>query len=148
VRRHGNRNLVLLALAALLFAACSIAGFVTRDPEIERGISALEAKVDTFFTTLESGAGTSAAAFEAHQPFYSDVRTEIVALELRVAHQRRPSSATASALEALKENLERLESLHRTGISAAEVPVLRGLFETQFQTLHRLEGSQKHGKEN
>lgn len=47
------------------------------------------------------------------------------------------------------ENLGRLESLHRAGIPAAEVQVLHGLFETQFETLLRLEGSPNtNGKEN
>jgi hypothetical protein len=140
-------RLGLILLAALLFAACSIAGFASRDPEIESGIESLHVKVGAMLTTLESGAGTPAAAFATHESFYDDVRTEIAALELRAAGQRHHS--TLEALGQLEQNLGRLEALHRAGISAAEVPVLRELLDAQFWTLRRLEGSKKRdGKEN
>ena len=49
---------------------------------------------------------------------------------------------------ALTENLGRLETADRDGISAAEVPVLHELIDAQLQTLQRIDGSKKHGKES
>lgn len=47
-----------------------------------------------------------------------------------------------------EQNLGRLETLHGAGIPAAEVPMLRELFETQFQPLLTIEGSKRTGKES
>jgi hypothetical protein len=52
-----------------------------------------------------------------------------------------------SALAALQQNLGRLESARHAGLVAAEVLVLREMFDARIRTL-RLGRSKKHGKES
>jgi len=63
------------------------------------------------------------------------MKTQRIAVSLLIALLLTPCSF---ALARVKQNLGRRE--------AAEVPVLREIFESQFQTLLRLEGSKAHGE--
>jgi hypothetical protein len=61
------------------------------------------------------------------------MKTQRIAVSLLIA-----LLLTPFAIASAEQNLGRHE--------AAEVPVLREIFESQFQTLLRLEGSKAHGK--
>ncbi|HEX6160767.1 MAG TPA: hypothetical protein VF111_11415, partial [Thermoanaerobaculia bacterium] len=118
---------VLIALMVfLLAAACAITS--QYDPALDRDIVALRDRVDGFLVQLEGKAGTAEGVYALHQPFYDELWIALDALGGR-------GGKTGAALTALAENLRRLESLHRQGLTRAEVPVLRKILGVQFDGL-------------
>jgi hypothetical protein len=127
-------RLTALFLVALLLASC--AGSTTSDPTFGPEILALQQKVDRFLATFENAAGTSDGDYAAHALFYVELQKNVTALRNRAASV--PGNAAAVAdLDGISENLVHLESLHRQGVTPAEVPVLRKLLGTQFNALYQ-----------
>ena len=126
-------RLTALFLAALLLASC--AGSTTSDPTFGPEILALQQKVDRFLATFQNGSGSD-GDYAAHALFYVELQKNVTALRNRAASV--PGNAAAVAdLDGISENLVHLESLHRQGVTPAEVPVLRKLLGTQFNALYQ-----------
>ena len=127
-------RLFALALAALLLVSC--AGSNIPDSAFGPDILALQGKVDSFLGKLETIAGTAEGEYAVQAVVYQQLEEDIAGLRTRAAGI--PGNAAALAdLDAISENLMHLESLHRQGVSPAEVPVLRKLFGTQFNALYQ-----------
>jgi len=124
--------LVLLMLGCACF---SIADF---DPAVATGSEALKEQFHVFLAGLAECAGTSDAAYENHTQFYESAAKELDLLQAQA--RRQPNNElTLRSLEAIRDNLDELEALHRIGISRAEVEIIAQLFDTQFRMLHDLE---------
>ena len=127
-------RLTALFLLALLLASC--AGSTASEPTIGPEILALQQKVDRFLATFQNVAGTSDGDYAAHALFYLELQKNVTVLRNRAAIV--PGNAAAVAdLDGISENLVHLESLHRQGVTPAEVPVLRKLLGTQFNALYQ-----------
>lgn len=138
----------IAALAVLVFlsARCSLGALgvpAAGDPEVATAVVELQSKAAAYFASFDDRMAPA-----THPSFFDEVRRDLASLVVRTG-DRRPGSPTRRALAALQDNFDRLEVLDQQGLSAAEAAVLHELFETQFQTLLRLEGSKgSTGKEN
>jgi hypothetical protein len=137
--------------AILLAAVTSIAGcssyFIAQyDPAVEGGATQLQEKAGDFLGDLERTAGTPEGEYENNVAHYEELRGEIQALRGQ-ASQQRGNDLTLQSLDRIGNNLDKLESMHRDGISAEELAIVRELFDTQFRMLVKLETAKKR-KEN
>lgn len=130
------RLTLLLFVAVVLLASC--AGNTVKDPAFGTDLAALQQKVDAFLANLETVAGTTDGDFAGHAAFYPEVREEVASLQRRAANIP-GNAAILAGLAGIAENLQHLESLHRQGVSPAEVPVLRNLLGVQFNALSQSE---------
>jgi hypothetical protein len=139
------KRILTIAFLALFTCACTgmfIAGY---DAQVDRRGNALRNKVDRFFNDLERTAGTPAAAYHKHTRFYAAARKDLKAL--REAAGKLPGNEiTVDSVGLIEQNLDQLEAMHRAGITAPEVPVIRDLIDTQFRLLLHLEEAKLRGK--
>lgn len=134
---------------ALLVAAggCAVFSAPALDPRIERGVAELRMKLDAHFEKLQLAAGTPAAGSQHFTGFYDSVRADVDTLRFFAGLQS-GNSPTLRSLDLLVQNVDRLEAMHRQGLSAAEIPPIRTAVTTQLRMLLALERAKKRsGKE-
>ena len=131
-----NRLLIAyLGFCVFLIGACASFGVnadlgaTTLDAEVPE----LQLEIDAFLTHLEKNLGTDDAAYEHHVQFYVLTRDNIAALESMAAGDR----VALKSIRLIGSNLDRLEAAHRAGLAPGELPILRGIFDSQFVSLTR-----------
>jgi hypothetical protein len=137
-----KRLKVILLAAVTSIAGCSSYFIARFDPAIEGGATQLQEKVDVFLGDLERTTGTPEGQYENNVAHYEKLRGDIQALRLQ-ASQQRGNTLTLQSLDLIGKNLDKLESMHRDGISAEEIAIVRELFDTQFRMLVKLETAKK-----
>lgn len=131
MNRSPNRLLVSL-IVFVIAGACAMSTHY--DPRLERDLVTLRDRVDGFLVQLETQAGTPEGEYAVHEPFYEELRATLDSLRGRV--ETTPVNApTRVAFAGLSENLLRLESLHRQGLTRGEVPVLRKMLTIQLDQM-------------
>jgi hypothetical protein len=134
---------VRIAIAVIVFLlAAACAATAEYDPQFDSQVQALGRNVDSFLTDLEVVVGTPEGDYRLHQPFYDQVWLAFEELQLRAGEQP-ANGATSGSLNLLSENLHHLERLHREGLTAAEVPILRKILGAQFQALGSMQALKK-----
>lgn len=136
---------IVLAFA-IFVTGCAVRYVATYDPAIESDALELRSELNTFFDDLQCTAGTPEGAYDRYASQYADLHTRVGDLQARAALQSR-NQLTHDSLTLLADNLNVLETAHREGLTAAEVPVLRQLLDTQVQMLLQLEAAKKPAPE-
>jgi hypothetical protein len=144
--RAGRTLIALLAVVFFMVLAACAGNNTAGDPAFASDLAVLESKVDGFLANLEMVAGTADGTYARHAAFYSGIGDELASLRTRAGNAQGNAAAVAG-LDAISENLAHLEDLHRQGVSAAEVPVLRKLLAAQFNALHSSDEPPTAGKE-
>lgn len=140
--RTGTR-LCIAAVALLLFVnGCAMTS--SYDPRFDRDLTGLRDELDAFLVSLEATAGTPAGTWAEHEAFYDGLWASFEGLRQR-AEAKDSNGPTVLSLSALGQNLHRLESLHRQGVTKEEVSVLRKILCPQLDALCELASAQ--GKE-
>ena len=140
--RAARLALLVAAIVLAVLAGCA-SRIAPHDGTIAAGLSALQQSHGRFFDQLQLSAGTPDAAWERHSAWYEETRAEIAALRTRAASHGLAQDPTGDALELLEKSVDELEVMHRQGISAVEVPMLRILFDSQLRMLAQLEAAKK-----
>ena len=130
-------RLLVLSIALLMFG-CGWLSIAKYDPAIEGGAAVLHGKVSEFLNNLRECAGTPEGEYELHAEFYAVARADLAALRT-IAGTHANNERTIRSLEAIGENLDELEAIHREGVSSEEVALITQLFDTQFRMLAELE---------
>lgn len=138
MKRHSK----ILMLVAALILGCSVRYIAGYDPAVDGGTRQLQAKFDALFEDLDRTAGTPEGAYEFYASRYDALRADIAGLQWSVDANPR-NGLTSTSLSLLDDNLHLLEAAHREGLSRAEVPVLRKLFDTQLRMIVELETAKK-----
>lgn len=138
-----RRQIVVILAAAAAMFGCAWLSVADYDPALAHGAAGLQKKVDTFLAGLAECMGTPEAEYALHVSFYAEARQELVGL-CELARSRPGNDVTVRGLDAIGENLDQLEALHRRGfVSPDEVSVIAGIFDTQFRMLLELENAKK-----
>jgi hypothetical protein len=137
-----KRLKAILLAAVTSVAGCSSYFIATYDPAIEGGATQLQQKVGDFLGELEQTSGTPEGEYENNVAHYEELRGDLQALREQ-ASQQRGNTLTVQSLDLIGKNLDKLESMHRDGISTEEVAIVRELFDTQFRVLVKLETAKK-----
>ena len=135
------RRAALMFLAALLLETCT-SRVAPYDAALERDLGELQSSMSGFFEQLQKAAGTPAAEWQSHEAFYDRTEERIAALQSRAALQVR-NDQTIRSLDLLLETLGEVESMHRAGLTAGEIPVVRELVGAQLRMLLKLEAAKK-----
>lgn len=146
-RRRGL--LPCIALLSLLLSqsvGCTVRLIADYDEQTDASITELQRKVETFLTRLERSAGRPEASHAANVGFYDEMRVALSSIEVRAAAIPR-NEITRQQLSLLRDSLNTLEELHKTGISTEQVQPLRTAFNTSFGAILKLELAKKRGKE-
>ena len=138
MKRHWQ---ILLALAVVV-TGCIAQRIADYDIDVDRGAVALHAQFNGLFDDLQRTAGTPDGAYECFTARYQELRGAVADLQQRAALQPN-NQLTSTSLELLDDNLHQLESAHRDGLTAGEVPILRQAFDTQLRMLVQLEVAKK-----
>ena len=138
MKRHHKALLII----ALLILGCSVRYIAEYDPVVDGNARHLQAKLDALFEDLSRTAGTPEGAYEHYAARYEAMRADVAGLQYDAATQSK-NELTSTSLSLLDDNLQQLEVAHREGLSRAEVPVLRKLFDTQLRMIVQLETAKK-----
>jgi hypothetical protein len=133
----------VIALAALATLAACVSRVAPYDEVLASGLTGLRSNNALFFDQLHEAAGTAAAGRERYGAWYTETRIAVGALRSRAATYGNRNDATVNALELLEQSIAELEAAHTRGFSAAEVRVLRTLFDSQLHMLIELEAAKK-----
>jgi hypothetical protein len=137
-----KRHQKALLTVAMLLLGCSVRYLAGYDPVVDSNARHLQVKLDALFEELSRTAGTPEGAYEVYAATYDGLRADISGLQHDAASQPR-NQLTQTSLTLLDDNLRQLEAAHREGLSPAEVPVLRKLFDTQIRMIVELETAKK-----
>jgi hypothetical protein len=133
---------IVLAFA-IFVTGCAVRYVATYDPTIESDARELQSELSSHFDDLQRTAGTPEGAYDRYATRYADLNVRVSDLQARAALQSR-NQLTHESLTFLADNLAVLETAHREGLTAAEVPVLRKLIDAQVRMLLQLESAKKH----
>lgn len=137
-----RRSLILLLSFAAVLIGCTARYIAEYDENVDRGVVSLQAKFSALFDDLQRTAGTPDGAYERYAARYDDLRAGIAHVQSHASVQSR-NQLTSTSLALLSDSLDELQSAHREGIKAGEVPVLRSLIDTQLRMLVQLEVAKK-----
>jgi len=140
VSRRGKLTAILAAIVLALLSGCA-SRVAPRDEALADGLAGLQSSTGRFFDQLQLVIGTPDADWVSHAAWYEETRTEIAALRVRASASGVTNDATLDALALLDQSVAELETAHAEGLSAAEVPVLRTLFDSQLRMLVQLEAA-------
>lgn len=146
VRKSNELFAVILILVSIMIYGCSVKLIADYDEATDKAVTELQRKMETFFIDLESKVGTDAAKYEEYVDFYKEVKVDISAIELRASALPK-NDITLQQIKLLKDNLSKLEQLHKTGIThMALVLEPRRDFNTALSEILKLELAKKRGK--
>ena len=140
--RRGKLVILIAAITLALLAGCA-SRIAPHDPSIAAGLADLQSSTGRFFDQLQQVIGTPDADWQCHAAWYEDTRAEIAALRIRASASGAMNDPTLDALELLDQSVDRLEEAHAHGFAAAEIPVLRTLFDSQLRMLGQLEAAKQ-----
>lgn len=140
--RRGKLMAILVVIVLALLSGCA-SRVAPRDEALAEGLAGLQSSTDRFFDQLQQVIGTPDAAWVRHAAWYEETRSAIAALRVRASAAGATNNATLDALAMLDQSVAELETAHAVGLSAAEVPVLRTLFDSQLRMLVQLEAAKQ-----
>ena len=140
--RRGKFTAILAALVLALLAGC-MSTVAPRDEALVSGLAGLQSSTGRFFDQLQLVIGTPDADWVRHAGWYEETRLEIATLRVRASAHGAANEATLDALALLDQSVAELETAHAEGLSAAEIPVLRTLFDSQLRMLIQLEAAKQ-----
>jgi hypothetical protein len=138
VSRRGKLTAIFAALVLALLSGCA-SSVVPHDEDLADGLAGLQSSTGWFFDQLQQVTGTPDADWVHHAAWYEETRSEIAALPVRASATGATNDPTLLALVLLDQSVAELETAHAAGLSAAEIPVLRTLFDSQLRMLIQLE---------
>jgi hypothetical protein len=140
---------ILVVLLATVIGGCATIKLVADyDEKIDAGVTELHKQTEEFFIKLESTAkedSDKVEAYTSNKKFYKDAKLKISTIRLRADATQR-NSLTVRMLDKLLENINRIESDHKEGITKAELPAYRGGLTSQFTAILTFELAKKRGQ--
>jgi len=137
-------RLACLLLVLALVGCANIRLIADYDEQIDKSISELQRKFETFLTGLERNAGKPEAGYDASVKFYDEARVDLSAIRVRAAAIPQ-NDITLQQLDLLADSLGKLEELHKGGLGRDEIRPLRSAFNSSFTAILKLELAKKRG---
>lgn len=153
----------LLSLLIMLSAGCSVRLIAEYDENIDKGITVLHEKTETFLTAIETDLIRGSllkdeteeknkilkkVLYDEHAEFYRDFLVNLRVLKVR-ADSYIGNEITVKQLDALEEILKAQEIVHKSGLETPEdIADMRSAFTRGFKGILKLEIAKKRGKES
>ena len=136
----------VLACLLLGLVGCQIMVISSYDPELDRGATSLQKKMDAFLTGLETHAGQPQANYSWDVAFYNNYLVELRSLLLR-AQSQASNEITTKELTVMMENLQQLRLAHEAGsLTLPTIQSTRELFNHSWQNIIGREIGKRRGE--
>lgn len=137
--RNDNRTLLsrlwLVAFTLWFLSGCADIRIIgAYDKQIDDGVTALQMRTESHLLKLTSGPGSNVSPYSENENFYGEAKVAISSLRVRADATSR-NSLTVRQLDTLQTNLDLFQEMHRQGLSKAEIPDLRGGFNSHFTAI-------------
>ncbi len=151
---RSNRNgFIIHATFFLLFilivCGCSIKLISDYDEVIDKSVTELQKKVETFLLKMEAASGTSEGEYINNKSFYNEAKVEMTAIRLR-AEAISENKITVQHITEIEKNIESLRLLHemrgQRGLTKDLTDPIRVIINTQFKAILTLEFAKRRGK--
>lgn len=153
------RRMILLALVVLVISGCTVKLIASYDETTDHNVTALQRKVETFLTELETKEGLPECSYRNNSAFYTEAKVDLSAIKVRV-DAIPGNDITAEQIALLGSSLNDLAALHQLKdkntktagvlqcLSSDEIKVLRFAFNASFTAILKLELAKKRGDAN
>ena len=150
---QGRARGVLIAsrTATLLFTILVVSGCAgvrlisEYDRETDVAVTRFYRKMEGFLVSLERNIGKEKAQYENHTAFYDGIKVDLSALRVRAAAIPK-NEITIQQIDLLIENVDRLEAIHKLGLTCEDIPPLRTAFNEICTAILKLELAKKRGR--
>lgn len=140
--RHVCTVIMLMCVAGCL----SVKLISDYDEETDKSVTQLHKKVETYFENLQSSLTKGEGAYNNdYEKVYTDIRVEISAIRMRVA-ARSKNEIQLQQVDLLSENWDKLEKLHKLGLTTGSIAPLHTAFTVGFTAILKLEMAKKKGE--
>ena len=143
--KYVTRYSLIFVLAIVIFATvgCSYVKPVSAYDELmDKGITTLQKNTEKVLLMIETYPGKEESTYEYHRDYYKQATIEVSSLKIR-AEAIQEDNLSTKMLDKLLGNIKRFENDHIEGITANEVALYRGGFNSQFTALLSLELAKK-----
>ena len=149
-RKELRKETIVLQLAMLLIILTLIGCANVRlisdyDEKTDSAITAFQKEMETFLTSLERNAGKDQAKYENNVKFYDEAKVELSAIRVR-AEAIPYNTITVQQIDLLVDNVNKLEQLHKIGMTADDIKPLRTAFNVSCTAILKLEIAKKRGE--
>ncbi|MBI4634082.1 MAG: hypothetical protein HY742_09360 [Deltaproteobacteria bacterium] len=138
-------RLASLLLVVALAGCASIRLIADYDEQIDKSVSELQRKCETFLTGLERNVGKPEAGHDTNTKFYDEAKVDLSAIRVRAAAISK-NEITLKQLDLLADSLDKLEQLHKGGLRREQIKPLRSAFNASFTAILKLELAKKRGE--
>jgi hypothetical protein len=158
-KQYDQVRLMLAALLLLAVSGCTVKLIASYDETTDQNVTALQRKMETFLTELETKDGLPECSYSNNSAFYTQAKVDLSAIKVRV--DAIPNNdITAEQIALLAGSLQDLQSLHQLKdkntttqgalkcISIDEIKALRSAFNASFTAILKLELAKKRGEAN
>lgn len=152
-------RLILAALLLLAMSGCTVKLIASYDETTDQNVTALQRKMETFLTELETKDGLPECSYSNNSAFYTEAKVDLSAIKVRV--DAIPNNdITAEQIVLLTSSLNDLQALHQLKdkktttegelkcVSSDEIKALRSAFNASFTAILKLELAKKRGEAN
>ena len=140
------RSYLSLLVLLITATACTVQLVSNYDEKTDEAITKLQKDVTEFLVTVGDQYGSPACAHAQHKKFYQDTKVAISSIEVR-ANAIPKNSITTQQVGILKNNIDLLETLHKSGcFKSGQVSALQSSFDSGITAILKLELAKKRGK--
>jgi hypothetical protein len=136
-------------LACLLTGVlgCQVMVISSYDPEMDKGATVLQKKMDAFLSKLESQAGLPQTDYTWNTSFYEDYLVDLRSLHLRAQSDAR-HAVMAKQLQLMMDDLQQLRLAHQGGpLTPSTLQATRELFNQGWKKIIAMELAKRRGED-
>lgn len=145
--RYGwNLWILISVLTGVL--GCQVTLVSSYDPEMDKGATALQKKMDAFLTKMETQAGLPQTDYTWNTAFYDEYLVELRSLHLR-AESDVKNTSLAKQLQLMLDNLQQLRLAHQAGpLARSTIQATREVFNKGWQDIIAIEIARRRGEKS
>jgi hypothetical protein len=143
--KYVSKYSLMFVLAMIMSATigCSYVKPVSvYDEQMDKGITILQKHTEEVLLMIETYQGKAESTYEYHRAYYKQAAITVSSLKIR-SEAIQENNISTKMLDNLLNNIKRFEQDHVEGITASEINLYRGGFNSQFTALLSLELAKK-----
>lgn len=142
-----QKSISILFLILMALQACGPVRLISEYDELtDKTTLELQEKISSLFVKLERNIGTEKADYSSFTELYDEIRVSINTLEIRAAAIEK-NKIIQDQVKEIKNMLDNLERLHKTGFASAEqLKPLQQPFNSAFTAITKLQMALKRGE--
>jgi len=140
-----SRTATLLFIIFLVTGCAGVRLISEYDRETDVAVTSFHRKIEGFLISLKRNIGKEKARYEKNTAFYDGIKVDLSAIRVRAAAIPK-NEITIQQIDLLIENVDRLEAIHKLGLTCEDIPPLRTAFNEICTAILKLELAKKRGR--